>query len=136
VARAARRAERLPHQLLAYRGADDYPVQVPVQIAQAEPGGFVLSAAAPGLIPAGSRRAGLIAHDYEPELTGIATRQFTGWLTVDEDSGRALYAPHTEQGFRAPSNKTMLLLANGLLAKRGLRKAERSGAMERLRGAA
>ena len=33
------------------------------------------------------------------------------------------------KGFRAPANKTLLLLANGLLAKRGLRKARRAGRM-------
>ena len=44
------------------------------------------------------------------------------------DSGdRALYAPHTKQGFKAPANKTMLLLINGLLAKRGVRQARRAG---------
>ena len=53
-------------------------------------------------------------------------RQQTGWLTVDE--GGALYAPHTESGFRAPANKTLLLLANGLLAKQGLRRARRQAA--------
>ena len=47
-------------------------------------------------------------------------RQFTGWL----EGG--VYAPHTEQGFRAPSNKTLLLLANGFMAKRGLRKARKT----------
>ena len=44
------------------------------------------------------------------------------------DGEGALYAPHTESGFRAPANKTALLLANGLLAKRGLRKARRAAA--------
>ncbi|HEY2600274.1 MAG TPA: hypothetical protein VGI67_01870 [Thermoleophilaceae bacterium] len=34
---------------------------------------------------------------------------------------RATYAPHTETGYRAPPNKTLLLLLNGLLAKRGVR---------------
>ncbi|HEX8073664.1 MAG TPA: hypothetical protein VF545_01655 [Thermoleophilaceae bacterium] len=134
VRRAARRARPLRHQLLAFRGADDYPVQVPIDIAGAEEHGLVLHTP-PGVVPVGGRRAGLLAHDYGPQLTGIAARQFTGWLTVDEASGRALYAPHTEQGFRTPSNKTLLLLANGLLAKRGLRKAERSGALQRLRAA-
>jgi hypothetical protein len=44
------------------------------------------------------------------------------------DEGGALYAPHTETGFRAPANKTLLLLANGLLAKQGLRRARRQAA--------
>jgi hypothetical protein len=76
-----------------------------------------------------------VTHDYEEQLRGISTRQFTGWMTAETGSGRATYAPHTEQGFRAPSNKTLLLLANGLLAKRGLRKARREGSLERLKTA-
>jgi hypothetical protein len=34
--------------------------------------------------------------------------------------------PTLSRAFRAPANKTLLLLANGLLAKRGLRKARRA----------
>ena len=40
--------------------------------------------------------------------------------------GSAVYAPHTQSGFAAPPNKTLLLLANGAMAKRGLRKARRA----------
>jgi hypothetical protein len=70
-----------------------------------------------GPLPAGARRAGLLAHRYEPKLIGLETRQYTGWL---QD---AVYAPHTEGGFRAPANKTLLLLANGFMARRGLKQA-------------
>jgi hypothetical protein len=35
--------------------------------------------------------------------------------------------PRSAAPVRAPSNKTLLLLANGLLAKQGLRKARREG---------
>ena len=130
--RAAAKADGLAFVLLAYRGADGYPVVVPVTVAGASAAGLELTAA-PGLLPPGGRRAGLIAHDYGPQLTGIATRQFTGWLTAEPGAQRALYAPHTEQGFKAPSNKTLLLIGNGLLAKRGLRRARREGSLERLR---
>jgi hypothetical protein len=41
---------------------------------------------------------------------------------------RGTYAPHTEAGYRAPANKTLLLLLNGLLAKRGVRAARRTAA--------
>jgi hypothetical protein len=134
VERARRRAEPLSFELLAYRGGDGYPVVVPVAIVGAGAGADGLElTASPGLLPPGGRRAGLIAHDYEEQLRGIATRQFTGWLSVSD--GRAVYAPHTEQGFKAPSNKTLLLLGNGLLAKRGLKKARRDGTLERLREA-
>ena len=132
VAKAARRARKNPFALLAFCGADGYATVIPVDLAGDSEQGFELTAA-PGLMPPGARRAGLVTHDYGPELRAIATRQFTGWLTADGD--RALYAPHTEQGFRAPSNKTLLLLANGFMAKRGLKKARREGSLERLRTA-
>jgi hypothetical protein len=130
---AAERAGKLPHALLAFRGADGYPLEVPVQVAGAGEGGLVLEAPS-GLVPPGGRRAGLLAHRYGAKLVGLTARQFTGWLTAD--GGRVVYAPHTTQGFQAPNNKTLLLLANGLLAKRGLRKARQDGTLERLRGLA
>ena len=119
--RAAKRLRALDHCLLAYVGADGYPDVVPVEIAGAGPGGIRLGSER-RLAP-GSRRAGLLAHSYRPQLIGLAARQHTGWLTVDEQG--ALYAPHTDTGFKAPAQKTLLLLANGLLAKRGLRRARR-----------
>jgi hypothetical protein len=130
--RAARKARGLSYALLAFRDADGYPAIVPVKIAGDSDAGFELTAA-DDLIPPGARRAGLVAHDYEEQLRGIATRQFTGWLTAGPDGRTATYAPHTEQGFKAPSNKTLLLLGNGLLAKRGLKKARRDGTLKRLR---
>jgi hypothetical protein len=132
VDRAARKIAKLPHALLAYRGADGYPTIVSASVTGAGRDGLHL-AAADGLLPAGGRRAGLLAHGYGKQLTAIAARQHTGWLMVSD--GEVRYAPHTEQGFRAPASKTLLLLANGLLAKRGLRKAEREGTLEKLRAA-
>lgn len=118
--RAARRCARHPHQLLAYRGGDGFPVVVPVRVRA--PGGEqgIRLDAGPGLLPPGGRRAGLLAHSYRPQLIGLATRYFTGWL----DDGT--YAPHTEAGFSAPPNKNLLLLVNGLLAKRGVAAARRA----------
>lgn len=114
--RAGRRAARLPHRVLGWRGADGFPVLVPVTVGAPRPGaGLPLSA--PVALPAGGRRAGLMCHRYRPQLVGLETRQHTGWL----DGG--LYAPHTAAGFVAPPNKTVLLLANGYLARRGLKKA-------------
>jgi hypothetical protein len=75
----------------------------------------------PAGLPSGGRRAGLVAHDYKPKLVGLNTRQQTGWL---EDG---VYAPHTDAGFRAPANKTLLLIANGLMAKRGVRQTRKAG---------
>jgi hypothetical protein len=79
------------------------------------------------VIPPGARRAGLLGHAYKPKLIGLTARQHTGWLEAGDD--RALYAPHTETGFVAPPNKTLLLFGNGLQAKLGVRKARREGAL-------
>ncbi len=111
VARAARRLDALPHQLLGYADADGFPMIVPVTINGHTARGITLA----GPVPSGSRRAGLLGHSYRPQLIGLATRQHTGWLSD------GVYAPHTESGFRAPPNKTLLLLANGLMARRGRR---------------
>ena len=115
--KAARKLARMPHVLLGWREADGFPVVVAARVQGAGAEGMRLWSEA-GL-PAGGRRAGVLGHSYEAKLVGLRARQHTGWL---EDG---LYAPHTVSAFRAPSNKTLLLLANGLLAKRGLRKARR-----------
>jgi hypothetical protein len=120
VARAARRLRATSHQLLGFAGADGFPVVLPVELGYDGAEGIDLVAAAP--LPPGGRRAGLLGHSYRPQLIGLLTRQHTGWLEVE--GGRALYAPHTETGYRAPPNKTLLLLLNGLLAKRGVRRAD------------
>jgi hypothetical protein len=120
VARAARRLEGLPHVLVAFPGPDGFPVIVPVEASLADAG--IVVAAADRLLPAGGRRAGVLGHRFNEKLIGLESRQHTGWLDVDR-RGTAIYAPHTESGFRAPANKTLLLLANGLMAKRGLKRA-------------
>jgi hypothetical protein len=117
VAAAARQTRSLPHVLLGYVGGDGFPVIGPVTVQAADDSGLRLS----GPQPAGGRRAGLLAHRYEPKLIGLETRQYTGWL---EDG---VYAPHTEKGFRAPANKTLLLLVNGFMARRGLKQARALG---------
>ena len=103
--------------LLAYLGGDGFPTIAPVKPGEASTEGIALE----GPLPAGGRRAGLLAHRYEPQLIGLEARQHTGWL---QDG---IYAPHTETGFRAPANKTILLLANGYMARRGLKKARAMG---------
>ena len=115
--KAARKLARMPHVLVAWREADGFPAVVAARVQGTGGEGIRLGSEA-GL-PAGGRRAGVLGHSYEAKLVGLRARQHTGWL---EDG---VYAPHTVSGFRAPSNKTLLLLANGLLAKRGLRKARR-----------
>ena len=86
---------------------------------------MAIAAAVP--LPPGGRRAGLPGHSYRSQLIGLEARQYTGWLDVGDD-GSGRYAPHTELGYRAPANKTLLLFLNGLLAKRGVRKARRTHA--------
>jgi hypothetical protein len=123
VARAARRLRGTAHTLVGFAGADGRPVVLPVTIAAADAAGLVLTAAWPP--PPGGRRAGLLGHSYREKLIGLRTRQYTGWLTVSDD-GTMRYAPHTEVGYVAPPNKTLLLLLNGMLAKRGVRAAART----------
>ncbi len=118
VARAARRLRRMPHVLVAYLDAERFPVIVPIDVEADSPAGIELS----GPLPADGRRAGMLGHRYEPQLVGLEARQHTGWL----EDGR--YAPHTETGFQAPANKTLLLLVNGYMARRGLKRAARRGA--------
>ena len=130
VARLNRQVGRLAHHLLAYRGADGFPVVVPVGVTGHSPAGLHLTAA-PGLLPSGDRRAGLLAHSYRPQLIGLSTRTGTGWLHPQED-GRAVYAPHTSKGFFAPPAKNLLLVSNGLMAKYGMRRARASGLVEEL----
>jgi hypothetical protein len=122
--RAGRRLAKTPHLLLGYLAADGYPVVGPVELAGSDPRGIEL-AGEPGVIPPGARRAGVLGHDYRAKLIGLTARQHTGWLEAGD--GRALYAPHSETGFVAPPNKTLLLLFNGLQAKRGVRRAKREG---------
>ena len=123
VARTTRRLRSTAHILLGYAGADGAPVVVPVELGADDERGLAIRSATP--LPPGGRRAGLLGHTYKPRLIGLETRQHTGWLEVGED-GTARYAPHTEAGYRAPANKTLLLLLNGALAKKGVRKAART----------
>lgn len=126
VDRAAGRLRRLPHVLLGFPGADGMPVVLPVSVGGASASGIQLRCARP--LPPGGRRAGLLGHSYHPKLIGLESRWHTGWLEVSGDGG-ALYAPHTERGFKAPANKTLLLLVNGFAAKRGLRAARKAEAV-------
>lgn len=84
----------------------------------------------PTWVPPGGRSASLLAHSYRAQLVGLEARQNTGWLEVT--GAEARYAPHTEFGFRAPANKTIVLLANGFLARRGLAKARKQGRVQAL----
>jgi hypothetical protein len=130
VAKVAGRVADLAHRVLGFRGADGYPMVVPVEIAGHDQSGLRL-VASPGLLPSGGRRAGLLAHAFRPQLVGLRTRTLTGWLEVGDD-GEAVYAPHTAKGFVAPPQKTLLLVSNGLFAKYAMWKARRNHVLESL----
>jgi hypothetical protein len=114
----------LPHRLLGWVGGDGFPEVVPFHGRVRDDGTIEVESPA-GLAP-GERRAGLLAHDYRAKLIGLEGRQHTGWLVVD--GPRGTYSPHTVSKFKAPANKTLLLLGNGFLARRGLKKARRAAA--------
>ncbi len=131
VGRAVGKLSGLPHRVIVYRGADGHPVIAPIELAGHDGRGIHLVDER-RLLPAGGRRAGLLAHAYRPQLVGLSTRVFTGWLDVSDD-GFACYAPHTEKGFTAPPRRNLLLVSNGLLAKYGLWHARRHGVADDLR---
>ena len=113
------------HQLLGWRGGDGYPVVVPIG-AITRSSDHLWVRAGGGLLPPGGRRVGVLAHDYRPQLIGLRSAHALGWCeATDRDEGR--FYPHSMGGFVAPPNKTLLLLANGFLARRGLRQAAKAG---------
>lgn len=122
--RAARAARRLPHVLLGWVGGDGLPVVARVEVAGSESGGIVL-AAAPGLVPPGGRRAGLLAHSFTAHGYGQNQRRYTGWLESDGTGTRLLYAPHTGRGYNLPA--FAFKLAAGPATWRGYRQARRAG---------
>ncbi|WP_033337846.1 hypothetical protein [Catenuloplanes japonicus] len=125
-AKMHRRMSRLPHQLIAYVGADGLPVVLPVTLTGHDARGLHLRA--PGL-PDGGRRAGLAAHSFGPKATALANRAGTGWL--EAHGGEAIWSPHTTGGFTVPPIKLVQTLGNGLLAKQGIRTARRRGLLPR-----
>lgn len=131
VGREAAHVARLPHLVLGFVQADGLPAVMPVRWSRAEDDAFALSFAGDASALGGGRRAGLLAHRFNPRLVGLAARVYTGWVEVG-DSGQLRYHPHTAKGFAAPANKRLLLIANGLRAKIGLRQARRRGDSDRL----
>jgi hypothetical protein len=129
VAKTAKRLGALPHLLVAFRGADGHPVILPVRMIGEDHEGIRLEAPE-GLLPEGARRAGLMAHRYNPRCAGLTVQFCTGWLEVSGNS--TLYAPHTFRALSAPAMKTVRMLGNGLLAKHGLRQARRHGTLAKL----
>src|SRR5262249_40053555 len=114
--RTASAAARLPHVLLGWVGADGFPIAVPVAIEGAgEAGGGLRTA--PGLVPAGGRRAALTAHGFSAGAVGQVQRKHTGWLEADGD--HLLYAPHTQSNYRLPTSRFVHRLALGAATRAG-----------------
>jgi hypothetical protein len=128
--RAARLAARLPNLLLGWAGADGFPVVAPVAVAGCEARGVALHAP-DGLLPAGGRRGGLLAHRFSRHVVGQRQRKHSGWLEVDAASGGARYAPHTQSTYNLPPSRLAYNLAAGFVSRRGLRAARREGFLPR-----
>ena len=124
---------RAPHRLIGWTGGDGHPVVVPVGTITAQTDRIDLVAKG-GLVPGGARRAALLAHDYRAQLVGLSEHHALGWMTADSDRGPVAFRPHSRGGFVAPPNKTLLLLANGFLARRGLKRARATQRKSRLDG--
>ena len=55
-------------------------------------------------------------YSFGPQVVGLTQRLYTGWL----GSGDAVrYAPHTARGLTLPAKRALILLVNGLAARRG-----------------
>ena len=133
VARAARKAARLPDVLLGWVAADGFPMIVSVRISETETRGIVLDAP-DGIVPEGGRRAGLTAHWFDrafrrgkPTGWGMSIRVHTGWLEATSAERGVLYAPHTKAGYRFPASTLLYRIAAGLGTRWGVREARRAG---------
>ena len=120
----AAHAQRLPHTLLGWCGAEEMPEVVPAAAVEGGDSGVELTVPA-GSVPPGGRRAGLTSHQFQPRLIGQEQRVHTGWLESD-GSDRVQYAPHTKAGYRLPRSKLAFILATGSIAFR-MKKAREAG---------
>jgi hypothetical protein len=123
--RAARRATRLPNRLLAWVGADGYPVIAPVRIAGCREAGIALEAPSGVDVAPSGRRAGLLSHSFDRYTFGQHQRKHTGWMV--SEGREVLYAPHTQSGYRLPESRLLFRVASGFVTRRGLREARRAG---------
>ena len=115
---AAGKAAELPDVLLGWAGSDTHPTVAPVGISGVDNTGIIL-AAPDGLLPRGSRRAGLTAHSFTRHVLGQNQRLHTGWLRVE--NGAVHYMPHTSTGHRLPPSLLLYRLAVGFGTRGGLR---------------
>jgi hypothetical protein len=114
--RAADRLARLPHVLLGWVDADEFPFVARVEIDGTQEDGISLRASAP-LLPEGERRAGLTAHAFTRHVVGQHQRVHTGWLRTTPNQSEAVYAPHTTFGYHMPPSKLVYRLAIGVATR-------------------
>lgn len=120
--RYAKRLGRGLNRVVGWVDADGFPMLVPAGLTL---DGERVHVQAPGL-PDGSRRAGLLAHWFEPRLKGQSSALLTGWL--EASGGVGLHHPHTSSGYAMPKvNDAAFSLGAGLAAKDGYRRLARAG---------
>jgi hypothetical protein len=117
-------ANRLPHTLLGWVGADGLPMVARVRCEGVQERGLAL-AGADAPLPPGGRRAGLTSHRFEQHMVGQEQRVHTGWL--EADAAGAVYAPHTKAGYAMPRSQAVMVLAQAVGMRTGYRKARALG---------
>ncbi|MEV2224616.1 pyridoxamine 5'-phosphate oxidase family protein [Nocardia vinacea] len=124
VTRTTKQIRRLPHTLLGWRGADGYPVVVPVEIGTGTDAGITLTAP-DGLVPPGGRRAGLTGHWFSAGTLGQRQITMTGWL--ETNGNHLIYAPHTKLRYVLPPSKLLFRVLLGAITRAGILRARRAG---------
>src|SRR3954454_12049583 len=124
--RAALRAGKLPNLLLGWVGADGFPLVVPVGVSGTRDEGIVLDVA-PGLVPRGGRRAGLLAHSFARYTAGQHQRRHSGWLEAEAGERQVVYAPHTQHRYHMPSSMFVYRLSAGAGTRLWMRRARKAG---------
>ncbi len=102
-------ARRLPAVLLGWVDSDARPFVVPVGVVSSGPRGLTLRTPS-GVVPPGSRRAGLTAHWFSRGVAGQCQAVHTGWLEVTDE---VTYAPHTRASYFMPPSRLVYRLATG-----------------------
>ena len=113
VDRAARQVATLPHRVLAYRGNRRIPGGGARGARRARWDRPAAGHCSAGLLPPGGRRAGMLAHSYRPQLVGLSTRIFTGWLEVADKRHGGLRAAHVQGLVAPPSQETAAAALTG-----------------------
>ena len=116
--------QRLPDVLLGWVGNDARPFVIPVAVTATSRRGLTLSTPS-GLVPPGSRRAGLTAHWFSRGVAGQCQAVHTGWLEVADQIS---YAPHTRASYLMPPSRRVYRLAAGGFTRMRQRQAGRAPA--------